>query len=180
MLYPLGKENDAFEDLCFTYTLDVTPVLRQIDKAIGNNKSVVKTCLTKHLSALFNICDYEGFIDRIGDDLLYLFYVQLYGDGDKAFDDPITLDEGDKEQVMLSDLGDELEELYHETAELLRHDLEDFLKSKNVDLSEYTIIKSEPLTDDEFCCFYLLTVAGVQMTNKMQSYIQYLVDKENT
>lgn len=180
MLYPIGKENDAFEDLFFTYTLDVTPLLAQIERASIANKQILKACLTKHLSALFNICDYDDFVLRISDDLMELFYLRLYGDKDKAMEDNTTLDEGDTEQILLSDLGDELEELYNETAENFRKDLEDFLKSKNVDLTEYTVVKNEPLWKDEFCCYYLLTVTGLQMSQKLNSYIQYLVDKENS
>lgn len=178
MLYPIGKENDAFEDLFFTYTLDVYPILEQIEKAGLNNKSILKACLTKHICALFNIGEYDDFVLRISDDLMELFYSRLYGD--KHTEDTNTLDEGEVEQVLLSDLGDDLEELYHETAELLRKELEDFLKSKGVDLNEYSVVKSEPLTKDEFCRYYLLTVTGVKMTNKMWQYIHYLVDKKNS
>lgn len=178
MLYPIGKENDAFEDLFFTYTLDVYPILKQIEETSINNKTILKACLTKHLCALFNICEYDDFVLRISDDLMELFYTRLYGD--KHTEDNTTYYEGDVEQVLLSDLGDELEILYNETAELLRKELEDFLKSKGVDLNEYAVVKSEPLVKDEFCRFYLLTVTGVKMTTKMWEYIHYLVDKKNS
>lgn len=180
MLYPIGKENDVYDDLFFTYTLDVTPVLVQIEKASLANKEVLKKCLTKHLNSLFNICEYDTFVERIGDDLMDMFYRRLYSDEAKAMEMNTTLDEGDVEQILLSDLGDELEELYHNTAENLRKDLEDFLKSKGVDLSEYTVVSSESLTSDEFNCYYLLKITGLKMSHKMQSYIQYLIDKDNS
>lgn len=178
MLYPLTNELDVCDEVVLTYTYDATPVYKLLANCNPDNFTVISKCLENHLYQLYNCTEYEDFLKIIGDDLIEYFYYAIYGDGTTdALEDNSTFDEGDREQQLLSNLSDDLNEFYHEIGGPLREGIEESILSETLDLQQFSITRQQRLGNSQF---FVFTLSGTKMKAKIKDYIDFLVNKANS